>query len=365
MLFIHTEILTGAEAFGLEEAVVEDSRFKETTILFTWRTKPTVMIGRFQNALKECRMDLIAERGVDFVRRTTGGGTIFTDDGALQFSVVAPRTHSDGTRQNAIDFARFLVPVRGILNEIGFSCEISSRNDLLCQGLKFNGNAQRIAKERILHHGSILYSCDTGIMGDLLTPPKIKMKSKGISSVKQRVINLFEVDPEKRGIQAFQEDFDRALKSLDNEEKRRCLLEAGALVENDGKLFFAPEILARAEAIAKEKFTSDDWNIGKNPAFSLESERLTKGGFLKLYLDIDKQKIRSIRLEGDFFMGEGELEAILQQFIDMPYEKARLSPLLEKVSESLAIYQLSAKELEDLFFPQDSEEDEREAYSRK
>lgn len=365
MLFIHTDIVTGAEAFGLEEAVLEDSRFKETTILFTWRTKPTVMIGRFQNALKECRMNLISERGVDFVRRTTGGGTIFTDDGALQFSVVAPRTHSDGTRQNAIDFARFLVPVRKILDEIGFSCEISSRNDLLCRGLKFNGNAQRIAKERILHHGSILYSCDTGTMGDLLTPPKIKMKSKGISSVKQRVINLIEVDPKKRGIHIFQEDFDRALKSLDNEEKRHFLLESGAIVENDRKLFFSPEILSEAETTAKEKFTSDDWNIGKNPAFSLESERLTKGGFLKLYLNIDKQKIRSVRLEGDFFMGEGELEDILQQLIDMPYEKTTLSPLLEKISERFAIYQVSAEELEDLFFPQDSEKDKREACSRK
>ncbi len=86
--------------------------------------------------------------------------------------------------------ARFLQPSHRVFNEMGIHCEISKRNVMLNKGLKFNGNSQHVNKNKILYHGSVLYSTDLDFMSELLTPEKLKLEEKSIKSTKQRVINL-------------------------------------------------------------------------------------------------------------------------------------------------------------------------------
>ncbi len=315
----------GAEAFAIEDAILEDKDFADKIVLFTWRTKPTVMIGRFQNALSEVNLKVLKEKNIDLVRRATGGGTIFTDDGCFQFSLIAPRKMPDGSYQKAINFDRFLIPSHLVFKKMGIACEISERNDILYKGIKFNGNAQHVSKDKMLYHGSVLYSTDLNAMDKLLTPQKLKLKSKGIKSTRQRVLNLAEVDTVNRSVETFQKEFEELLAVELACQYTEFRMDAVDLVDRIYDLEKEkPELFTLAKKIQKEKYDNDEWNFKKEPPFTIQKEQMLEGGFVKCSLDIKKGTIANIAFEGDFFMAEDVLSDRLKAFENVEYSKEAL-----------------------------------------
>ncbi len=315
----------GAEAFAIEEAILDDKDFEDKIVLFTWRTKPTVMIGRFQNALSEVNLKAIAEKDIDLVRRNSGGGTIFTDEGCFQFSLIAPRKMPDGTYQKEINFDRFLIPSHNVFTKMGIKCEISDRNDILHQGIKFNGNAQHVSKDKMLYHGSVLYSTDLNAMDSLLTPQKLKLKSKGIKSTRQRVINLSAVDSQNRGVAKFQKEFEELLAVELACQYTKFSIDAIDLVHRIHDLAKEkPELFTLAKKIQVEKYDNEEWNYKKAPPFTMQREKMLDGGFVKCSLDIKNGKIANIEFEGDFFMAEDVLSDRLKAFVGLDYTKEAL-----------------------------------------
>jgi len=68
--------------------------------------------------------------------------------------------------------------------------EFSGRNDLLLNGKKFSGNSQYSIGTRFLHHGTLLFDANLEHLVRALTPGDEKIISKGIKSIKERVINI-------------------------------------------------------------------------------------------------------------------------------------------------------------------------------
>jgi hypothetical protein len=60
---------------------IEDYLFKTTDpekyILYLWRNKPCVVVGRNQNPFKECNLQYMEENDIPLVRRRSGGGTVY------------------------------------------------------------------------------------------------------------------------------------------------------------------------------------------------------------------------------------------------------------------------------------------------
>ena len=155
-------------------------------ILYLWQNERTVVIGRNQNAFNECNIQALEADSGHLARRLSGGGAVYHDDGNLNFTFLSHKTDYDIAKQTAV----ILEAVR----RLGFEATISGRNDLLIDGRKFSGHAYYKRKDRCFHHGTLMLQVNDQDLSRYLHVSLLKLKDKGVDSVRSRVINLCEKD---------------------------------------------------------------------------------------------------------------------------------------------------------------------------
>lgn len=171
---------------AVEEYLLEQVK-PDQCILYLWQNENTVVIGRNQNPWRECRTDLLESNGGKLARRLSGGGAVYHDSGNLNYTFVTGREAYDTERQLGV--------ILSAVRSLGIEAVNSGRNDLTAGGRKFSGNAFCIRKQSAYQHGTILVSTDLDNMTRYLQVSEEKMRSKGVKSVKSRVVNLSELQP--------------------------------------------------------------------------------------------------------------------------------------------------------------------------
>lgn len=234
---------------------------EDETVLFLYSHPKAVIIGRNQNAWKECRVSELESDGGELARRISGGGAVYHDLGNLNFSFILSKKNYDLQRQQRVLCAA--------VKSLGINAEVSGRNDILADGKKFSGNAFCFKKNGAFHHGTVLVNTDVSDLVKYLNVAPQKIESKGISSVKSRVINLSEIkssvttketaDSIKK---AFQKEYGTALIYI---MKEKSQME----IEN-----------------ITNRNASWDWKYGKSPKFNITFENRFDWGLteIKLYL---------------------------------------------------------------------------------
>ena len=154
-------------------------------VFMLWQNEPSVIIGKNQNAYAEVDLDYTEKNGINLCRRITGGGAVYHDLGNINYTFIS--THGDA---KALDFEYFTRPIRHALSALGVECQVGSRNDIECEGGKFSGNAQHCENGRILHHGTLLFESDFGVMERVLKVDKEKLAYRAVKSCRSRVVNL-------------------------------------------------------------------------------------------------------------------------------------------------------------------------------
>lgn len=166
---------------------IEEYLFANTRedVFMLWQNRPTVVIGKNQNAYAEVNLPYAEAKGITVSRRITGGGAVYHDLGNVNYTFI-----TSDSRAAALDYAYFTRPIIEALGEMGLECVLSGRNDLLCEGRKFSGNAQYSSGGRILHHGTLLFDSDASVMQEVLKIDREKLEYHGVKSHKSRVVNL-------------------------------------------------------------------------------------------------------------------------------------------------------------------------------
>lgn len=323
MIYIDTHSTDPAFHFALEEYFCTQKELGDTIFLL-WQTKPTVMLGNFQNSYKELNREAIERDGVQVVRRNTGGGTIYTDEGSFQYSFLMKHA------SQMIDFGCYMDPIIAALGELKVDACYNSRNDLAIAGKKISGNAQCTKGAYTIHHGSLLYQTDFAKMASYLCPPKYKIESKGIQSVRDRTTNIYDHLENNWSTQVFKEKFLQAI--------LRQGTELYQLTDADR---------AAIERLADAKFRTWEWTFGKNPSCTIEKGKKYQGGYLSFALTVKQGLITECHVTGDFFSAHDihELEqALLQQPLD---DSQQLAKVLKQPKFQHFLYQISPEDILD------------------
>jgi lipoate-protein ligase A len=154
-------------------------------ICMLWQSTDSVVVGKHQNAMAEVNYLWTLTNNIPVARRLTGGGTVYHGPGNLNFTFI-----QTGEPGKLIDFVRFVNPVIAYLKKIGISSEIGKRNDILVKDLKISGNAEHVYKNRVLHHGTLLFMADLDKLKNSLKVEKSKYYDKSVQSVRSEVSNI-------------------------------------------------------------------------------------------------------------------------------------------------------------------------------
>jgi len=172
---------------ALEEYLLKNVGEQEC-ILYLWQNEKTVVIGKNQNPWKECKFTELEKDGGKLARRLSGGGAVFHDLGNLNFTFLV--------RKENYDLEKQLEVILKAVNHLGIPAEKSGRNDITVDGRKFSGNAFYSDGIHNYHHGTILVHVDMRMLSHYLNVAKDKLVSKGVDSVRSRVVNLQEYRPD-------------------------------------------------------------------------------------------------------------------------------------------------------------------------
>lgn len=146
---------------------------------------PSVIIGKHQVAHREVNTRFTDPAGIPVIRRISGGGTVYHDRGNLNFAFI--RQSEQGKQ---VDFRYYTQPVIGFLASLGITAVFEGKNDLTVDGLKISGNAEHVFRERVLHHGTLLYNASIENMGQVIKPGSTAYSSRAVESNRTSVTNL-------------------------------------------------------------------------------------------------------------------------------------------------------------------------------
>lgn len=153
-------------------------------MFFAWQAPPTVICGRNQVIENEVNLEYCREHGIEVVRRKSGGGCVYSDEGNVMLSYITPDAGVEKV------FARYLAMVSGALRDLGFDAVTTQHNDILIGGRKVSGSACQALPNATLVHGTMLVSLDFDVLERATTPSAAKLSKHGVESVRQRVVNL-------------------------------------------------------------------------------------------------------------------------------------------------------------------------------
>lgn len=250
-----------------------DNVKKGDIILYFYVNTRAVIIGRHQNAWKECRVANMAANGVQLVRRHSGGGAVYHDAGNLNFSFIMGERDYDLDRQMSV--------ITSAVRRLGLEPELSGRNDVLIGGRKFSGNAYSLAHGNRSHHGTVLVNADLSVFSNYLNVSKAKIRSKGVESVRSRVCNLSE------------------FADITVEEMRDIIIDCFIAEYGPAEEYVFSEEALREIAEREKRQRSWEWRFGKTPEFDLSLDHRFSFGEMQFHLKLREGRIRSAKVYSD------------------------------------------------------------------
>ncbi|MEG1411146.1 MAG: lipoate--protein ligase, partial [Terrisporobacter sp.] len=307
MKLIYNEITNPYFNLAMEEFYLKNTK---EDIFLLWRNDSSIIVGKNQNTLSEINYDYVKENNINVVRRQSGGGAVFHDLGNINFTFISCNDNSFS------DFKRFTMPIINALKGLNINAEFSGRNDLLINDKKFSGNAQYNYKDKVMHHGTLLFSSVINNLSDALKVKPSKFEGKSVKSVKARVTNISEHLDNSMDILKFKDYLMNFVLNSDDNNK------IYTMTEDD---------IQSINKLVEEKYSTWNWNFGISPKYTLNNELKYAGGNVDFSLDVEKGLIKNIKFFGDFF-GKNDVSFIEDKLTNVKHDENHIKEVLKDVN---------------------------------
>lgn len=308
--YLETGSTDPAYNLAFEEYVLTHRR--DGAYLLLWQNDNTIVVGRNQNTAQEIDRAFVEQHHIRVVRRGTGGGAVYHDMGNLNYSFI-----TDAGDAERMAMERFTRPIVAALQGLGLQAEASGRNDILVEGRKVSGTAQRLTDGRILHHGTLLFDSRPEMVAGALRADPAKFRSKGAKSVRSRIGNIRDFLPEDMTLPAFWDYLKRQL--------------AGDGLVQDA---LTAEELAAVRQLKAEKYDTWEWTYGRSPGFDMVNRDYFPGGRLEIGLSVSGGRLTAVQFYGDF-LSITDTTPLAQALVGTDYRE-------DAVAAVLAQYPLAA-----------------------
>jgi lipoate-protein ligase A len=228
-----------------EEYLLRHFDLKED-ILYIWPGSRAFVFGRNQNPYIEIQPKYLNDSSILNLRRVSGGGTIFQDEGTINFSII-----TKDYKNKINDYQYFLNPLISLLNSYGLNAYFKPKSHLFVDDYKISGNAQAFINNRLMHHGTILFDTDLGIINDALINYHRDASGHQVLSNKQSVINL------KSYLKMTQSEL---IEKLAKQITKELNISHTPLSHIDE---------SKINQLVEGKYKTWDWNYAKTPEFQI------------------------------------------------------------------------------------------------
>lgn len=289
---------------AFEEYILKN--YSEDSYFLLWQNANTIVIGLHQNTIEEINREFVDKNKINVIRRTTGGGAVYHDLGNLNYSFI-----TDYNEKKHISMNFFINPIIESLNNMGIKAISSERNDILIDNKKISGSAQRLYKNRILHHGCILFNSDLSVLSQSLKVKPEKFQSKSVKSVRNRVANISDFLNMPKNIYDF----------------KKCILDSISKNNEIENFNLTKKDIENINELKENKYKTWEWNYGRSPKFNITNARKFEDGIVEVYLLVENGFINSCSIYGDF-MALKPVSDITNKFINCKYELNYIKDIL-------------------------------------
>ena len=276
-------------------------------IFMLWQNEPSIIVGKHQNTLAEINYEFVKENEIPVIRRISGGGTVFHDLGNLNFTFIAK-----GEKGKLVDFRRFTDPIVEVLNQMGVPAKFEGKNDLRVNGLKISGNAEHVFKNRVLHHGTLLFSSDLTCLNKAIKVKENRFDDKAVKSNRSKVANILDFLRYPVAIEEFKDSI------IDFVSRKYTDTKFSSLTEND---------ISAINKLVDEKYSSWKWNFGYSPGYTLTNRVRNGNSVFNFLVKVKNGIIQHLEITGT---GTEENQRLSGLLYGVPHEEKVIGNILEK-----------------------------------
>ncbi len=305
-------------------------RNSDEDVFFLYVNSPSIIVGKHQNTLAEINLDFVQASDIAVHRRLSGGGTVYHDEGNLNFCFIL-----NGEKGKLVDFAKHTQPIIKALKEYNIAAELGKRHDILIEGKKVSGNASHVYKNRVMHHGTLLFNSNLDVLNQVLKTNPLAIIHKAVKSVRSEVTNISNYLTGESNFKIFSAHiFSYLLKHFSNSISYHLNSQEQAIILK----------------LADEKYNSWEWNYGYSPTYEVKKRIRTESNLrIENQFQVEKGIIQQIHIKSQNNFYDSYISFLTKLLIGAKHDPNHINNKLNTINK-LPHPHLSIEKTLKLFF---------------